>query len=64
MKVSELRELNPDELLQRANTLKRELFDLRMEKEGGKTAKPHRLSQARRDLARVLTLLGQKREAS
>lgn len=63
MKAAELRELNSDELLQRAKTLKKERFDLRMEKAGGKLAKPHRLFQARRDLARILTLLKQK-EAS
>ncbi len=63
MKVSELRELNPDELLQRAKSLKKELFDLRMEKAGGKLPKPHRVFQARRDLARILTLLKQKGES-
>lgn len=62
MKVAELKELNEDELRQRLASFKRELFDLRMERAGGKLAKPHRMQLLRRDAARVMTLLREKRK--
>ena len=62
MKISELKEMNEDELKQKLGTFKRELFDLRMERAAGKLAKPHRIQQLRRDSARVMTLLGEKKK--
>ena len=61
MKTAELKELNEDELVQKLNGFKKELLDLRMEKAGGKLSKPHRIRQARRDSARILTLLNQRK---
>lgn len=57
MKVSELRELSPDELKSKLLGLKRELLDLRIQASSGKLDKPHRVQIARRDAARLLTLL-------
>lgn len=62
MKISDLKELNEDELKQKLGTFKRELFDLRMDRAGGKLEKPHRIQQLRRDAARVMTLLGEKKK--
>lgn len=62
MKISEMRELNAEELAQRLDGLKRELFDLRMDRAAGKLDKPHRLHQVRRDAARMVTILKQKEE--
>lgn len=62
MKISEMRELNAEELVQRLDGLKRELFDLRMDRAAGKLDKPHRLHQVRRDVARMVTILKQKEE--
>lgn len=59
MKISEVRELNAEELAQRLGVLKRELFDLRMDRAAGKLAKPHRIHQIRRDVARIMTVLKQ-----
>ncbi|MBI3322353.1 MAG: 50S ribosomal protein L29 [Candidatus Omnitrophica bacterium] len=60
MKVSELKELNEDELRNKLAGFKKELFDLRMDRAAGKLAKPHRMQLLRRDSARALTLLRQK----
>lgn len=60
MKTAEMKELNGDELRQKLAVFKRELFDLRMERAGGKLTKPHRMQLLRRDAARVLTLLKEK----
>ena len=62
MKIAEMKELNEDELRQRLAAFKRELFDLRMERAGGKLTKPHRMQLLRRDAARALTLLREKRK--
>lgn len=61
LKIEELRELNDDELAQKAAALRKELFDLRMQQTEGKLSKPHRMRQARRQIAQALTLLGQRR---
>ena len=60
MDVSEIRELSAEDLAQRMEILKRELFDLRMAQAAGKLDKPHRIQQIRRDVARMMTLLKQK----
>jgi large subunit ribosomal protein L29 len=60
MKAQELRELNTEELRQRLQALKKELFDLRMEKAVGKLSKPHRFQLLRRDVARILTILRER----
>ncbi len=59
MKISELRSLGLDELKQKVAGLKKEMFDFRMQAAAGKLDKPHRMSIARRDVARAMTLLNQ-----
>ena len=62
MKVDELRNLSSEELLQKVGSLKRELLDLRMQASAGKLEKTHQSVFIRKDLARVLTLLKEKKE--
>ena len=59
-KLAELQELNAEDLAQKLGTLKREMFNLRMQRAEGKLTQPHLLRRARRDAARVITLLKQK----
>ena len=54
---AELQELNSEDLSQKLQSLKKEMFDLRMQRAEGKLSRPHRLKQIRRDVARVMTLL-------
>lgn len=61
MKVSELRNQSVEELQDRENELSEQLFALRLQKVTGQLEKPARVRQVRRDLARVLTLLREKR---
>lgn len=61
MKVSELRSQSVEELQDRENELSEQLFALRLQKVTGQLEKPSRVRQVRRDLARVLTLLREKR---
>ena len=61
-KKEDLKELNADDLAQKLHSLKLELFDLRMQRAEGKLTQPHRIKQVRRDVARVLTLLKEKKK--
>jgi len=64
MKARELREMSKDELLARLNELKEELFNLRTDKAMGRLGQPHRFKLVRREIARVLTILKEKEEAT
>ena len=61
-KKEELKELNAEDLAQKLHSLKLELFDLRMQRAEGKLTQPHRIKQVRRDVARALTLLKEKKK--
>ena len=56
MDVGELRELNDVELAEQHDELKEELFNLRFQLATGQLDNPQLLKQARRDIARVLTV--------
>jgi large subunit ribosomal protein L29 len=61
MKATELRELGTDELGARERDLTDQLFRLRIQKSMGQLEVPAKLRTVRRDLARVKTVLRQKR---
>ena len=60
MNASELRQKTRDELQQELLALLREQFNLRMQKATGQTSKSHLFRQARRNIARVKMVLGEK----
>jgi len=60
MNASELRKKSVDELNQELHNLLREQFNLRMQRGVGQLAKPHLMNRARRDIARVKTILNEK----
>ena len=57
MKASEIREMNPDEMHQKAADLKEELFSLRFQHEIGQLENPQRMKQTKRDIARLKTII-------
>ena len=57
MKAHELREMTTDELRGKETELAEQLFALRVQKVTGQLEKPSKVRQAKRDLARVLTVL-------
>ena len=59
MKASAMREMTRDELKDKENDLAQQLFALRLQKVTGQLENPSKIPQARRDLARVLTVLGE-----
>ncbi|RKY97383.1 MAG: 50S ribosomal protein L29 [Candidatus Hydrothermota bacterium] len=64
MKARELRELSNEELLQRLNELKEELFQLRIDKALNRLGQPHRFKLVKREIARVLTILREREIAA
>ncbi len=63
MKARELRDLNIDELRVREADLQKELFNLRFQLHTGHLENTARVSQVRKDVARVKTILSGKQQA-
>ena len=60
MKLRELRDLGESELQHRVTELTDELFHLRLRRATSQLPNPMKMRETKRELARVLTLLGQK----
>jgi large subunit ribosomal protein L29 len=63
MKAAELRDLPIEELSVRERDLTDQLFRMRIQKSMGQLESPNKIAVVRRDLARVKTMLRQKRVA-
>jgi large subunit ribosomal protein L29 len=61
MKAAELRDLGVDELGAKEREITDELFRMRIQKSMGQLENPDKIRMVRRDLARVKTVLRQKR---
>jgi large subunit ribosomal protein L29 len=61
MKANELRDLSVDELSKKAADLNQELFNLRFQLHTGHLENSARIPQVRREIARVKTVLREKR---
>jgi large subunit ribosomal protein L29 len=61
MKAAELRDLGVDELGARERDLVDQLFRMRIQKSMGQLEAPEKVRVVRRDLARIKTVLRQKR---
>jgi len=65
MKINEIQELTPKELLSRKRELKEEMFNLRIQQQSSQLERPHLIRVARRNVARIETVLSRKaREAA
>jgi large subunit ribosomal protein L29 len=62
MKVAEIREMKTAELHVELETLRRHLFDLRAQAVTEKLENPYQMTAARRNIARVLTVLRERGE--
>jgi len=61
MKAKDLRNLSKEELLQKIKSLKEELFKLNLQRYAGRVEKPHMFSLHKRDIARIKTILQEKK---
>lgn len=64
MRASELRHKTDDELTELDQELSEQLFALRLQKVTGQLENPSRIGEVRRDLARVLTVMNEKKRES
>ena len=64
MKAAELRDLPVDELSRKAAELRENVFNLRIRHAAGTLDSSADLGKQRRDLARVLTVLNQKKKTA
>ncbi|PKL52384.1 MAG: 50S ribosomal protein L29 [Nitrospira bacterium HGW-Nitrospira-1] len=62
MKAAELRESTIEELARKEQDMRRELFNLRFQKATGEIENPMRLRAIKKDIARVLTVAGEKKK--
>ena len=60
MKAQELREKTPDQLREQLALLKKESFNLRFQQATGQLENTARVRAAKRDTARILTVLNQQ----
>jgi large subunit ribosomal protein L29 len=63
MKAVEVRRKSVDELNEQLTQLRKERFNLRFQKATGQLEGTGRVRQVRRDIARVLTILGERAKA-
>ncbi|MEM8953887.1 MAG: 50S ribosomal protein L29 [Verrucomicrobiota bacterium] len=61
MKTTELKELTNDELYTRRRDLKHEVLNLRVQQESGQLENPARMRIVRREVARIETILSERR---
>ena len=62
MKTKELEVLSSEDLNLKAKTLKKELFDLKYQRKIGRVEKPSKFKLIRRDVARILTILNERKK--
>jgi len=60
MKIKEIAELTTDELLTKKRDLRQESLHLRLQQQSGQLEQPSRLRLARRDVARIETVLARR----
>ncbi|HRK61335.1 MAG TPA: 50S ribosomal protein L29 [Candidatus Omnitrophota bacterium] len=63
-KVADFQNLTKEELVEKEGQLKKQLMQLRFDAKLGKLEKHSTIRDLRRDIARVLTVMNQKRSAS
>ena len=60
MKANELREMSVEQLNSKLGELKEELFNLRFQLAINQLDKPHKITEVKHDIARVMTVLREK----
>jgi large subunit ribosomal protein L29 len=64
MKAAKLRDMTAEEIQREIEQLREQIYRLRFQAGSGQTENPVRIRWVRRDLARALTVLGQKRRGA
>lgn len=64
MKPNDLRDMSQEDLNKELLSLRREQFNLRMQRATGQLARPHDYGRVKKDIARVKTILGERKRTS
>jgi large subunit ribosomal protein L29 len=64
MKAQDVRSRTVDQLTEELDTLGKEIFNLRFQRASGQLENTTRVRQARREIARIKTILGERRRQS
>ena len=64
MKVNEIRDMSPDEQLQKIKSLKEELFNLRFQHATGQLDNPMRIREVKRSIAQIKTIIREQELAA
>lgn len=60
MKAEEIKQLSTGDLIQKEQSLKKDLFDLKYQRKIGRVEKPATFKSIKRDIARILTILNER----
>ena len=60
MKKKEIKKLTEKQLLDNLNKLKKDLFNFRFQKVNGQIKSPSKISETKKNIAQLKTLLGEK----
>ena len=61
MKIKDLENLTEDDLIVKEKQLKKDLFDMESHRQMGRVEKPASFRNLRRDIARILTVLKERK---
>jgi len=61
MKMNEIRKLTTEDLYKKLDENKKELFNLKFASATGSLEKPHRIKELRHEVARIKTVLSERR---
>ncbi len=64
MKAENLRGMSQEDLGKELLSLRREQFNLRMQRATGQLARPHEYGRVNKDIARVKTIMGELKQTS
>ncbi|MGD9971646.1 MAG: 50S ribosomal protein L29 [Desulfatirhabdiaceae bacterium] len=57
MKASEIRKMTSEEMVQKVENLKQEIFNLRFQKEAGQIENPNKIRVLKKDISRCMTII-------
>jgi large subunit ribosomal protein L29 len=60
MEVKEIRDMNTDDLIQKRGELRESIFNLKLKRATSRLESPMKLREARKDLARIETILRER----
>ncbi len=61
MKIKEIRDLSTEDINQKKNDLKKQLYNLNYDRKVGRVEKPHMFQLIKKDIARINTILTERK---